>query len=125
MPSAYYAERIRLGMPVNARFWIWWNQGWIKLTMKPGDTVTMHTGGATDEGYSCEDQTYEYDGECVQSSIDTWGRDCDGGHEWHGESSCQVTSLRDNEADEHGPARPEWKRGNCHQRDQYAELSGY
>ncbi len=110
---------------MNARFWIWWNDGWCKLTLRPGQSVTMYTGKPTDEGFSCEAQTYEYDGETVASEINTWGADCDGRHEWHGESSCTLEGLHGIEGDEYGPDRPDWQRGRSSQRDQYAELAGY
>lgn len=110
---------------MNARFWIWWNDDWVKLTLRPGQSVSMFTGGPTDEGFACESQEYSFDADVVECAITTWGRDCDGRHEWLGDSSCHVTRLKDREADEHGPARPEWERGHSRQYDQYAEMAGY
>lgn len=110
---------------MNARFWLWWNQSWVKITLRPGESVSMYTGAPTDEGYSCEAQVYSYDEDVVEYAITTWGSDCDGRHEWHGNGHCHVSNLQANDADEHGPARPEWVKGHSRQYDQYAEMAGY
>jgi len=109
----------------NARFWIWWNNDWCKLTLQPGQSASMFHGGLTDEGFSCEQNTYRYEDGAVHREINIWGRDCDGRHEWYSESHCVVDALKDCEADEYGPARPDWVRGKGRQYDQYAELAGY
>ena len=35
----------------NARFWQWINGGPVKITLRPGQTITHYVGGSTDEGY--------------------------------------------------------------------------
>lgn len=110
---------------MNARFWIMWKCSWAKLTLRPGQSVSMYTGAVTDEGFSCTSEEYSFDGTAVECGITQRGRDCDGIHEWRGNFHCPIIGLKANEADEWGPARPEWVKGHSEQYDQYAELAGY
>ena len=113
----------------NARFWAFVNLSWVKLTLKPGQSLAWGTGGRTDEGYSAESSQWEFDGETVLEQWAEWGRDCDGGHERSGERHCTLDMLRAQEADatEYGarPERPEWTDGAVECRDEYAEAAGY
>ena len=52
---------------MNARFWIWWNGDWVKITLRPGQSIAMRCGGATDEGFNVESSGYEHDGDRVTS----------------------------------------------------------
>lgn len=110
---------------MNARFWIWWNDGWVRLTLAPGQRMEFHTGGQTDEGFRSETETYENDGQFVRREIHSRESDCDGRHEWHSECECDVRDLKLHEADEHGPDRPVWEKQTSRVYDQYAEMAGY
>lgn len=112
-------------MTANARFWIWWNNSWIKLTLRPGQSVSMGKGGPNDEGFCCESQGYQHDGDRVSSYVRIDSRDCDGPHTYDWDGFCLLADLKAAEADEYGPARPTWTKESSFQRDLYAELSGY
>lgn len=116
----------------NARFWVWHNNGWVKLTLTPGQSVSFHTGGETEEGWSHEHSVYTHTGEEVESSHGTEGCDCDGRHSWSSESYCHLDDLKARDAYECNPIdenkgimAPEWTRGSSRQYDQFAEMAGY
>lgn len=116
----------------NARFQIWHNGGWVKVTLKPGQTITVHEGGPTDEGYSHEVSTYSHGGDGVYSEYHSFGRDCDGNHEYHSSSFCPLDDLKARDMydetgadDSVGIFAPLWERSSASQYDQYAELAGY
>lgn len=109
----------------NARFWIWWHGSWTKLTLRPGQSLTMSHGGPTDEGFYARSEGYMHDGDRVSAWIREDSRDCDGplSRDWDGH--CMIDQLKANEADEYGPARPAWVKDSASQRDLYAEMAGY
>jgi hypothetical protein len=120
----------------NARFWVWENDGWIKITLKPGQTLRHFRGGETDEGYSNEWQSYEYDGDegTVVSRYSNESRDCDGRHVYYADSHCPISELQARPPEPADPEwgteeipvpRPEWRKGSASQRDYYAEAMGY
>lgn len=120
----------------NARFWVWENDGWIKLTLKPGQTLRWVSGGSTDEGYSNDYHSWEYDTEegVVIADYANESRDCDGRHSYHATSNCLIGDLQalppvtadpENYVDEIPVPRPDWRRGASSQRDHYAEAMGY
>lgn len=120
----------------NARFWIWWNESHVKLTLEPGQTITIGYGGATDEGNSWHSETYEFDGEVVECSIADEGRDCDGGYGHYANYCCHIDRLKQEQAcawDDNlamsvevpGVMLPEWKERCRSQYDQFAEAAGY
>jgi len=122
-----------------ARFWVWENGGWVKLSLRKGECTEFHESSAHEEGYSWRTCSYEFDGEFVTRCTATGGRDCDGPHSTWNESVCHITALntrapyvpRDpREASEDyspGPLAllPEWEKVNSRQRDYYAESAGY
>ncbi len=113
----------RLQTP-NARFWVWWNSSWCKLTIRPGQTLGMYAGRSTDEGFAAEAHTYTLEDGEVQAVLTTWGRDCDGRHEWHWDGYCPISKLRADETPD-GTLTPAWKQSSSCQRDEHAEMAGY
>jgi hypothetical protein len=113
----------------NARFWVWHNGGWVKLTMRPGQSIVLTSGGLNDEGYSYSRERFTFNGLTVVVEGVTHARDCDGRMDSYSEHYCGVDDLKAMEAevDEYGerPARPHWELGSCFQRDEQAELAGY
>jgi hypothetical protein len=82
----------------NARFWTFYRHGWVKLTLRPGQTLRCGYSAPDDEGYSYDWSSFEHVGDAV---IDSWcngGRDCDGPIRRTGDSICQLTELRAVEA---------------------------
>ena len=126
--------------PPSARFWVWWNDGWVKLTLRPGQTLSHGYSGPTDEGWSSEHHNYEYDAEtlCVTSHCTSDGSDCDGRLTRYYDCECRVDDLHavpppplDEQAfcrrsiREFWPMRPLWKKIGSSQRDYNAEAAGY
>lgn len=115
---------------MNARFWIWWNLGWVKITLRPGQAIDLHAGARTDEGYWRIVERYSYDlDSVVQRDTFEAARDCDGPTEDLRSYACRIEDLKrqPEETDEYGwrPARPLWERVSASQRDHYAEAMGY
>lgn len=116
----------------NARFWIWHNQSWVKLTLQPHETLEILEGGYTDEGYSHECTTYTHDGDGVSREYTCNACDCDGPISNQTDSYCSLEDLRAvdmmeyyNCPENEGIFRPEWERTYAGQRDVYAEAMGY
>lgn len=109
----------------NARFWVYWNGGYVKLTLCPDQDLTAWAGGPTEEGFSQTLITWTYESEdsmIVQNGV-TYGRDCDGRHEHTWELECRVEALK---ANWHaGLQVPDWTKVRTGQRDYAAEAAGY
>lgn len=108
-----------------ARFWIWWNDGFVRLKLNPGQSVVAWRGGPTDEGYSRTVETYAYDGAIVSRTIEEDGRDCDGRHEYFWEGFCEFTLLKSRAAEGEIFGVPAWEETCKGQRDHFAEAMGY
>ncbi len=127
-----------------ARFWEYLNGGWVKLSLREGDTIAHHEGGAHEEGYSVTFLTYEYDGETVTREAHTDSRDCDGRTSETTIVECDVSKLATRAPyvdpgfvptmrapyDETyqpclGAMFPTWERVKSRQRDYNAEAAGY
>lgn len=117
---------------MNARFWTFWRCGWVKLTLRPGQSLSASHVGPTDEGYHGEAETWTHDGEIVRSEYTSWGRDCDGRHESGGERVCPLEKLKaanmflqfDIE-ENRGIFAPWWQDADSYHRDYTAEAAGY
>jgi len=131
-------------MPRVARFWEHVNGGWVKLTLRAGDTIAHREGGAHDEGYSVTFTSYEYDGKTVTREAHTDARDCDGRMSYSTVVECRVRKLasrapyvdRDFVPTLHalhdetycpfpGAMLPSWEAVKRSQRDYRAESMGY
>jgi hypothetical protein len=126
--------------PPNARFWTWLNDGLVKLTLKPDQTLNWCLRGRHDEGWSVEYHQWEWDGQVLTEQYGTDGTDCDGRHSTHGESFAELDQLRSVPAYDwydfdfplpliklpvDGVFYPAWTRGKQSQRDYAAEAMGY
>ncbi len=109
---------------MNARFWLWINDGWVKLTLRPGQTLAWASTRSTDEGWASEYECFEHDGAGVLSVCGTDGVDCDGRLETHREFYCPLECLKAHVADD-GTFIPSWDRKPAYQRDHSAEMAGY
>lgn len=117
-------------MKINARFWIWWADGWVKLTLRRGDVLRMYRGGPCDEGWSSSAEEYRFDGVFVTCRTSTDGRDCDGRFSTDRRDRCHVLDLRArfNEPEFRPPGgggSPKWREVSARQRDYSAEAMGY
>lgn len=126
----------RLVHQPNARFWTWENGGWVKLTLKPGQTLRYCKGAPDEEGWWWFGQEFEYDtDECViVSRYSSAACDCDGPIERYSESECPLSDLQARPPEPADPEwgteeipvpRPEWRKVSASQRDYYAEAMGY
>lgn len=77
----------------NARFWIWVNSGWTKITLKPDQSLNW-SRYSYDEGPNTDYDSWEYDGRKVTNKYGSYGRDCDGRYEHHEEREASVTQLQ-------------------------------
>jgi hypothetical protein len=110
----------------NARFWIWHADGWVKLTLKPGQTLRTWTGGDHDEGWSTESHTFSHEGDHVRDEWYHDGTDCDGRLSRGGVAMCALPRLAARCDRYTQPHRvPEWVDAGRWQRDLAAEAMGY
>lgn len=115
--------------PRNARFWVYERGGWVKLTLRPGQSLEIYTGGPCDEGSHFESVRWVHEGSRVVCEYQTWGSDCDGRREYHSVRACKLGELKgmDHTDPESGErlALPTWERAEEGQRDYSAEEAGY
>jgi hypothetical protein len=131
----------RLLRPQNARIWVWLNDGWVKLTLRPDQPLNHSHCCRHDEGWSAEYYTWTWNGEVLVEEYATDGRDCDGRLSTHSTHFTTPERFRVqpayrffNNLDLRLPdyqipipeiAVPEWTRGQQRQRDYSAEAMGY
>ena len=116
----------------NARFWTWWNGGWVKLTLRPRQTITLHRGWKHEEGWSEEIDVFIHEGGAVRNEHTESGRDCDGRLDRYSDFVARLDQLQNDSAYERwscpeneGIYTPNWHKLTSSQRDEYAELAGY
>ena len=106
-----------------------WNGGLVKITLRPGQSLSWETRGPTDEGWSAEGYTWTHAGDVIECEGWSDGRDCDGRLSSYAESVCSLDELQaGNEPyaeDCEGIRYPRWERVDAGQRDYQAELAGY
>lgn len=122
----------------NARFWHWHSSAdqWVKITLKPGQSLEWCDGGPTDEGYHAVVDRWEYlsdRGVIFHSTFTRW-RDCDGRGSESRQWVCPVDRLQaldgvetfnDKQEVTVGPPRVDWQADGSSQYDEYAESMGY
>ena len=143
------AEIARNQMRVR-RLWVFENGDWARLTLRPGQSLSHRSGGATDEGVAFDATTWRNVGGEVFADYQRWGRDCDGGYAANttsrltGEVDVDVTARWSpgswmpatsepiawfGEYELHDLAdnvrRSTWERVEASQWDEYAEAAGY
>lgn len=126
----------RVAQP-NARFWVWRNDGWVKLTLKAGQSLSWGKNERTDEGHSWESDRWAHVGAGVLNEWANGGSDCDGPISRAGASSCRLGDLQTNtppaaqlEASDYHEAkailRPDWRKvGEVEVCDVFAQAAGY
>lgn len=117
---------------LTARFWCYFGGRWVRLALRDGQSVTMHDGAPTDEGYSYESETFTREGDLIVSEYTSEARDCDGRLDRHATYVCPIDRLQAREANEYqatdlgaGARLPDWQDGHAWQRDYEAEAAGY
>lgn len=110
-----------------ARLWLYINNDFVKVTLKPGQTINWYESHPTEEGYHFTQIAVEYDGEDVYLTEVDGGRDCDGQLEHTYKMGCSLANLRADPIDikmETIP-RPKWEHEPTRVYDQYAQLANY
>lgn len=134
------AHKRRQGETKNARFWYFWNGGFVKLTLREGQTVEIGRSEPTDEGYSYATDEFSHEGDRVLLRWETGGRDCDGQTSSRGRSAAAIDKLavkaheptvyegdlRDGTVSSAGLMTPDWREaGRTRCRDAFAESMNY
>lgn len=110
--------------PKNAKFWVWWQGGWVKIKLTPGQKVACEHYERTDEGNSFECCEYEHTGESVTIKATAGGSDCDGHVENRYDAECPLSDLAKMTCMD-GMNVPDWKDVKESRRDEFAELMNY
>ncbi len=119
---------------MNARFWEFVNGDFVKLCLKPGQSITHSHGGPTEEGYSWESHRWQHVGDGVAMLMQSDARDCDGriSHEsayfaplFQLHDSPRILPVDGMTGQLHLIAMPLWTEQNSSQRDYSAEAMGY
>lgn len=119
-PHGYADEEL----PKVVRFWIWHNDGYVRLTLRDGQSLMWKSRGPTDEGWLEQGEMWRYDDGVVLNESWTDGVDCDGRFSSGGEWMCPWTDLATHiTPDKVGT--PLWTRVSYSQRDFSAEAMGY
>lgn len=110
----------------NARFHVYVNGGYVKLTLRPGQSLQWAKSEWNGEGSSWQWDKWENDNGVVINTYASGGRDCDGIHREGGARHCAIDKLK-GEADYEDSSilKPEWINGAAEVYDQYAELANY
>lgn len=126
-----------------ARFWLYWNRSFVRLTLKPGETMSFHTGGYHDEGWWRDAETFEYRDGIVYRSVARDSTDCDGRHGSYRDLECPVDKLKavkpcgwlgniyqgwelkQKVAGQEGVMLPDWEEESAREYDQFAEMMNY
>ena len=114
---------------MTARFWIIHNSGFVKLSLKAGQSLMTVQGGLHSEGFWRIIVEWRNDGRGVERLRYEDGRDCDGGFEQSEESYVNLNCLRCVEPVYMDHCEnillPRWEFVDSEQRDEYAEAMGY
>lgn len=62
----------------NLRFWTYLRNGWVKITLKAGQSLSWHHSSRDDEGSSFETSQWTHDGDRIMHEWCNGGSDCDG-----------------------------------------------
>lgn len=117
---------------MRARFWIWENDGWIKLTLAPGQALKWRKYTHDEEGYSLIFVRWIHEGNHIRRESGMRGSDCDGAIARGGADHCHLSRLQ--AVPPYMPGRDEWKPEGrpdwqeveeSWQSDPQAELAGY
>ena len=109
-----------------ARFWIWENGDWVKLSIRPGQTLSHAKYHRHDEGWSDVYASWENLGGVVERSVEIHNQDCDGRHGESYTDTCLIEELTARDTKIEGtPLLPRWQEMSAENYDQYAELAGY
>lgn len=115
-----------------ARFWIWWNESHVRLSLRDGQSLTAYRANQTEEGWESVSATYTREGDTILREVTRDGRDCDGRMTVHDESAAALADLgagwltRETlNGEDAWITYPKWSTVDSSQRDYAAESMGY
>lgn len=111
--------------PRNARFWVIWNADLVKLTLAPGQRLSLFHAERHEEGWNCSRKSFEHTGEAILQEIHDDGTDCDGRLTYSSTSVCPLAELAAFVTDYFEEPLPRWTVLESEQRDFTAEAAGY
>ena len=118
----------------NARFWEYVNGEWIKITVKPGQSLAWSQGGPNEEGWNMEGFRFRYIDDAIRADYWSDGRDCDGRMSDSSSFTCPISRLQVRKPNvfggevygpEDGSLLPAWDKLDSQHRDYSAEAAGY
>jgi hypothetical protein len=117
----------------NVRFWTHnWvhpNSPPVKITLKPGQSLSHGYGAGTDEGWNYHSETWTHDGDYIRLDTFSDGVDCDGRLSTGGTYYCMIgedlTGLTFEDMASYVGGVPVWTEEDSFQRDYSAEAAGY
>jgi hypothetical protein len=111
----------------NARFWVYVNDGWVKITLRPIQTLSHHSFCRDDEGAAWHSDTWHHTGAAVTWQFLDGGTDCDGRTERTGALAADISDLE--ELDPLAPEtfrRPFWQGSeDVEIEDSFAQAANY
>lgn len=114
------------------RWWQYVDRGWVKLSIRDGETIRWYESHATDEGWSEYSEEWTRIGNAIYRWCRSAGRDCDGLliHECYLETdwdSLRVHEPHESTIDDLPPGTllPDWRRTSRSCYDEYAAMAGY
>jgi hypothetical protein len=109
------------------KIWTYWNDSPVKLAIDERE-IRLETGGAHEEGWSRESETFWREGDFIYRDCESEGRDCDGRSSSRTLLRCHVSQIAMRGVpldDARGLRFPEWEPVTRSQRDYNAEAAGY
>lgn len=108
------------------RFWEYGAPGPVRISLRPGQTLSHCRSGRTEEGWSYVATRWSYEDGMVIREVISDGRDCDGRLATFATFTCPVEKLNDVRFTPESAIRyPRWNQISAHQRDYQAEAYGY
>lgn len=111
-----------------ARFWVHHADGFVRLRIRPGESLSHGFSEATEEGYHCDSVTWTHEGDHISRSWATRSQDCDGRCDRFGDDVCPLAELAAHDPyypDDPIIKLPNWQDERSSQRDYAAEAMGY
>lgn len=126
---------------INARFWVWHKEGYVKLTLRPGQSLSKYWSCPGDEGYAFGSEMWVHEGDRVVCSWWDRATDCDGRQDSDMRLICPLHELSSVQALRYhglvysmpldlplpvdGVYKPAWELEDESQRDYSAEAMNY
>jgi hypothetical protein len=111
----------------NARFWVFANNGFVKITLRPDQSLTWGWSARHEEGWSSEVVTWTHTGTAVERERSCDGRDCDGRTSEDQITACALDALAtwDTTLPDAPGLVPTWDDVRTSRYDEYAEGMNY